>query len=126
MGLSDEASHSLVGVIRMPDQAQSPGRAILKRVVGAMAALLLAVLIVYLDRDGYRDVNEDGVSLLVPVEADEGEMLSEAEPRTFSMAGQSGGCPLLRIHLAFVAEASLRRILEQTWRDRAPKRVQRS
>ncbi|SFR26595.1 voltage-gated potassium channel [Lentzea waywayandensis] len=64
MSLSEEASHSLVGVIRMPDQAQSPARAILKRVVGAMAALLLAVLIVYLDRDGYRDVNEDGVSLL--------------------------------------------------------------
>ncbi|MEU7475786.1 potassium channel family protein [Lentzea sp. NPDC042327] len=64
MSLSDEASHSLVGVVRMPDQVQSPVRAILKRVVGAMAALLLAVLIVYLDRDGYRDVNEDGVSLL--------------------------------------------------------------
>jgi voltage-gated potassium channel len=64
MSLSEEASHSLVGVIRMPDQVQSPVRAILKRVIGAMAALLLAVLIVYLDRDGYRDVNEDGVSLL--------------------------------------------------------------
>jgi voltage-gated potassium channel len=64
MSLSEKASHSLVGVIRMPDTVQSPGRAILKRVIGAMAALLLAVLIVYLDRDGYRDVNEDGVSLL--------------------------------------------------------------
>lgn len=64
MSLSDEASHSLVGVIKMPDQAQSPVRAIVKRVIGASAALLLAVLIVYLDRDGYRDVNEDGVSLL--------------------------------------------------------------
>ncbi|GLS64607.1 hypothetical protein [Methylobacterium oxalidis] len=71
-------------------------------------------------------LDEDGVSLLVPVEVDEGEMLSEAEPRTFSMASQAGGCPLLRIHLAFVAEASLRRILEQAWRDRAPKWVQRS
>jgi voltage-gated potassium channel len=64
MSLSDEASHSLVGVVRMPDKVESPVRAILKRVVGAMAALMLAVLIVYLDRDGYRDVNEDGVSLL--------------------------------------------------------------
>ncbi|SMD22127.1 potassium channel family protein [Lentzea albidocapillata] len=64
MSLSDEASHSLVGVIRMPDKVESPVRAILKRVIGAMAALLLAVMIVYLDRDGYRDVNEDGVSLL--------------------------------------------------------------
>ncbi|MGW4214555.1 potassium channel family protein [Lentzea sp. NPDC004789] len=64
MSLTDEASHSLVGVVRMPDQAQSPVRAIVKRVIGATAALLLAVLIVYLDRDGYRDVNGDGVSLL--------------------------------------------------------------
>ncbi|MET9230988.1 potassium channel family protein [Lentzea sp. NPDC003310] len=64
MSLTDEASHSLVGVIRMPDKVESPVRAILKRVIGAMAALMLAVLIVYLDRDGYRDVNEDGVSLL--------------------------------------------------------------
>ncbi|GAA3629777.1 voltage-gated potassium channel [Lentzea atacamensis] len=64
MSLSDEASHSLVGVIRMPDQVQSPVQAIVKRVIGASAALLLAVLIVYIDRDGYRDVNEDGVSLL--------------------------------------------------------------
>jgi voltage-gated potassium channel len=64
MSLSEKASHSLVGVIRMPDTVQSPARAILKRVVGAMAALLLAVLIVYLDRDGYRDVNGDGISLL--------------------------------------------------------------
>ncbi|MER2266923.1 hypothetical protein [Methylobacterium oxalidis] len=71
-------------------------------------------------------LDEDGVSLLVPIEADEGEMLSEAEPRTFSMASRAGGCPLLRVHLAFVAEASLRRILEQAWRDRAPKRMQRS
>lgn len=64
MGLSEEAAHSLVGVIRMPDQATSPVRAIMKRVIGAMAALMLAVLIVYLDRDGYRDVNGDGISLL--------------------------------------------------------------
>ncbi|GEP07221.1 hypothetical protein MOX02_52590 [Methylobacterium oxalidis] len=69
-------------------------------------------------------LDEDGVSLLVPIGADEGEMLSEAEPRTFSMAGQTGGCPLLRVHLAFVAEASLRRILEQAWRDRASKQLQ--
>jgi voltage-gated potassium channel len=64
MSLTDEASHSLVGVIRMPDKVESPVRAILKRVVGAMAALVMAVLIVYVDRDGYRDSNGDGVSLL--------------------------------------------------------------
>ncbi|WP_336491523.1 MmcQ/YjbR family DNA-binding protein [Methylobacterium nigriterrae] len=71
-------------------------------------------------------LGEDGVSLLVPIGADEGEMLSEAEPRTFSAAGQLGGHPLLRVHLAYVVQASLRRLLEQAWRERASKQVQRS
>ncbi|TWP49342.1 potassium channel family protein [Lentzea tibetensis] len=64
MRLTDQPTHSLVGVIKMPDKVESPTRAIVKRVIGALAALLLAVFIVYLDRDGYRDVNGDGVSLL--------------------------------------------------------------
>ncbi|HEV7907152.1 MAG TPA: potassium channel family protein [Pseudonocardiaceae bacterium] len=62
--LTDKPDHSLVGVIRMPDVVQSPVRSIVKRVIGAFAALVAAVLIVYLDRDGYRDVNGDGLSLL--------------------------------------------------------------
>jgi len=62
--LTDRPDHSLVGVIKMPDAVQSPSWAILKRVIGATTALVAAVLIVYLDRDGYRDVNGDGLSLL--------------------------------------------------------------
>ncbi|ONI86055.1 potassium transporter Kef [Saccharothrix sp. ALI-22-I] len=62
--LADLPGHSLVGVVRMPDVVQSPVRAILKRVIGALAALFAAVLIVYLDRDGYRDINGDGLSFL--------------------------------------------------------------
>ena len=62
--LTDRPDHSLVGVIRMPDRPESPARAIIKRVVGATAALFMAVVIVYLDRDGYRDVNGDGLSFL--------------------------------------------------------------
>ncbi|GAA1333878.1 potassium channel family protein [Saccharothrix algeriensis] len=62
--LSERPGHSLVGVVRMPDSVQSPVGAILKRVVGALTALLAAVFIVYFDRDGYRDVNEDGLSFL--------------------------------------------------------------
>ncbi|MGM1058860.1 potassium channel family protein [Saccharothrix sp. Mg75] len=62
--LAELPGHSLVGVVRMPDTVQSPVRAILKRVIGALAALMAAVLIVYFDRDGYRDVNGDGLSFL--------------------------------------------------------------
>ncbi|MEC3978819.1 potassium channel family protein [Amycolatopsis sp. H20-H5] len=62
--LSDRPDHELVGVIRMPELTVSPMRAILKRIIGALLALLVTVMIVYLDRKGYRDVNGDGLSLL--------------------------------------------------------------
>jgi voltage-gated potassium channel len=52
------------GIIRMPDRAMGPTGAILRRVIVALLALGLTVLVVYLGRDGYRDVNGDGVSLL--------------------------------------------------------------
>jgi hypothetical protein len=70
-------------------------------------------------------LDEDGVSLLVHIGADEREMLTEAEPRTFSDAVGRRGRPVVRVHLAYVDEGSLRRILEQSWRERAPKRLQR-
>jgi voltage-gated potassium channel len=62
--LTDRPDHSLVGVIRMPEGRVSPVGSIVRRVIGALLALGLAVLIVYVDRDGYRDSNGDGISLL--------------------------------------------------------------
>ncbi|MCG8915072.1 potassium channel family protein [Actinokineospora sp. PR83] len=62
--LNDRAEHDLVGVIRMPESSVSPVASILRRVLWALLALFVAVMIVYLDRDGYRDVNEDGISFL--------------------------------------------------------------
>jgi voltage-gated potassium channel len=62
--LNDQPDHELVGVIRMPETTVSPMRAISKRVIGALLALLATVLIVYADRGGYRDANGDGLSLL--------------------------------------------------------------
>ncbi|MEV6908643.1 potassium channel family protein [Amycolatopsis sp. NPDC051071] len=62
--LSDRPDHELVGVIRMPELTVSPLRAISRRIIGAMLALLATVLIVYFDRDGYRDANGDGLSFL--------------------------------------------------------------
>ncbi|WP_458438996.1 MmcQ/YjbR family DNA-binding protein [Methylorubrum extorquens] len=70
-------------------------------------------------------LGEDGASLVVYIDADEREMLMAAEPRTFSVAKGQGGHAMMRIHLAYVHEGSLRRILEQSWRERAPKRLQR-
>jgi voltage-gated potassium channel len=62
--LTDRPDHSLVGVIRMPESRISPVTAIVRRVIWALVALLAAVTIVYLDRDGYRDANGDGLSVL--------------------------------------------------------------
>jgi voltage-gated potassium channel len=62
--LTDRPDHSLVGVIRMPESAASPITSIVKRVIWAIVALLAAVVIVYLDRDGYRDGNGDGLTFL--------------------------------------------------------------
>lgn len=48
--------YALVGVLRIPEADVGPVRAIWKRVAVALIALLVAVIIVYLGRDGYTDV----------------------------------------------------------------------
>jgi voltage-gated potassium channel len=62
--LTSAPDHALVGVLRIPESHVSPIRAILKRVAIALCALFAAVIIVYLDRDGYRDVQNDRLSFL--------------------------------------------------------------
>ncbi|MGX7825101.1 potassium channel family protein [Actinokineospora sp. 24-640] len=62
--LNERSEHGLVGVIRMPTALISPITSIMRRVVGALLALFATVLIVYLDRDGYKDSNGDGVTFL--------------------------------------------------------------
>ncbi|WP_167099773.1 potassium channel family protein [Amycolatopsis granulosa] len=62
--VADEPDPSPVGVVRMPEPAVSPIRSIGRRVLWALIALVAAVFLVYLGRDGYRDVNDDGLSLL--------------------------------------------------------------
>jgi voltage-gated potassium channel len=48
----------------MPVPLRGPLRAISTRLFAAIALVLGIVLVVYFDRDGYRDVNEDGLTLL--------------------------------------------------------------
>jgi len=62
--LTDHPDHALVGVLRIPVAVISPYQAIARRMLGASAALALSVLLVYLGRERYRDVNGDGLSLL--------------------------------------------------------------
>ena len=58
---AQETEHSGV---RIAHEEQSPVRQVLRRVVIAAVVLALTVLIVYLDRDGYRDNSGDDISVL--------------------------------------------------------------
>jgi voltage-gated potassium channel len=62
--LTDRPDHSLVGVIRIPESRVSPIAAIVRRIIFAILLLAAAVVIIYVDRGGYRDANGDGVSFL--------------------------------------------------------------
>ncbi|HTI23650.1 MAG TPA: potassium channel family protein [Kutzneria sp.] len=62
-GLADQPGHALVGVVRIPATGGSPVRTITRRVLFALLALAVTVVIVYLDRAGYRDTNGTGQGL---------------------------------------------------------------
>ena len=62
--LTDHPDHVLVGVLRVPESRRGPAASIGRRVIGALLALSATVLLVYLDRAGYRDANADGLALL--------------------------------------------------------------
>ncbi|MEQ4300962.1 potassium channel family protein [Plantactinospora sp. B6F1] len=51
-------------MIHFPAIRRGPLRALGQRLAAAIGLVLLIVAVVYLDRDGYRDLNEDGVTLL--------------------------------------------------------------
>jgi voltage-gated potassium channel len=51
-------------MINIPKVRQGPLRALGIRLALAITLVLVTVLIIYADRDGYRDVNEDGLTLL--------------------------------------------------------------
>jgi voltage-gated potassium channel len=51
-------------VIQWPVNAQGPLRALGVRVGAAVGLVLLIVFVVFLDLDGYRDTNGEGLTLL--------------------------------------------------------------
>ncbi|GAA4391968.1 potassium channel family protein [Tsukamurella soli] len=62
--LTDMPDHALVGILRIPAGDASPWRAISMRVLVALGALALAVAVVYIERDGYRDTAKSYLTLL--------------------------------------------------------------
>ena len=51
-------------MIQLPLARRSPLRSLAVRVALAVALVLVTVAIIYIDRAGYRDINNDGLSLL--------------------------------------------------------------
>jgi len=62
--LTTQPVAALTDILRIPEPFVSPTRRIFRRIVYAILALTVAVLIVYIDREGYRDVQGDDLSLL--------------------------------------------------------------
>ena len=59
--LVDKPDYALVGTVRIPEMESSPARAIGRRILWALLALLVCSLVVFIDRHGYRDA--DGTPL---------------------------------------------------------------
>ncbi|OBJ51132.1 TrkA family potassium uptake protein [Mycobacterium sp. 1423905.2] len=62
--LTAQPSYALVGVLRIPQGRVSPASIISRRVAIALIALMAAAVIVYLDRDGYRDAQGDRLTFV--------------------------------------------------------------
>ena len=62
--ISGKPDSALVEYLRIPEKHVSPGQRIARRLIYAMLALFGAVMIVYIDRGGYRDVTEKPLTFL--------------------------------------------------------------
>jgi hypothetical protein len=71
-------------------------------------------------------LREDGETLVLKIGFDEREMLMEVEPEVFYITEHYRGYPSVLVRLAKVHAPTLKRLLEQAWREAAPKRLLRS
>lgn len=68
-------------------------------------------------------LREDGDSLAVRIGFEERDLLLAADPKTFFVTDHYAGSPAVLVRLSSIGEEALRRVLEQAWRQRAPKRL---
>ncbi len=64
---------------------------------------------------------EDGETLVVKVGFDERDLLMAADPEVFYLTDHYRGYPAVLVRLGLVREEALREVLEQAWRQAAPK-----
>jgi hypothetical protein len=68
-------------------------------------------------------LKEDGKSIVVKISMDERELLMEADPVTYFITEHYRAWPAMLVNLASVREDQVRRLLEQSWRTLAPKKL---
>ena len=68
-------------------------------------------------------LKEDGKAFVVKIGMDEREMLMEAEPETFFITEHYRAWPSMLVNLASAREDEVRRLLEQSWRANATKKL---
>jgi hypothetical protein len=68
-------------------------------------------------------LKENGQDLVVRVGMDEREMLMQMRPETFHITDHYRDYPAMLVRLKNIDAATLRRLLEQSWRERAPARL---
>jgi len=68
-------------------------------------------------------LREDGETLALRIGFDERDLLMKADPETFFITDHYRGYPAVLVRLATVEEEGLRDVLEQAWRQAAPKRL---
>jgi hypothetical protein len=68
-------------------------------------------------------LREDGETLVIKLGFGERAMLMEAEPETFYITDHYRDYPAVLVRLANVDPGILRHLLEQAWRQAAPKRL---
>ena len=70
-------------------------------------------------------LHQDGKSLVVKCPFEEREFLMNADPKTFYITDHYRNWPAVLVGIATVDEPTLRRMLERTWREAAPKTLVR-
>lgn len=68
-------------------------------------------------------LREDGASLAIRIDFDTREALLQARPEAFFITDHYRGYPAMCVRLAIVRREELKALLEESWRQIAPKRL---
>lgn len=68
-------------------------------------------------------LREDGETIVIKIDFDTREILMQADPETFFITDHYLGYPTILVRLARVDRDDLARLLEDSWRQNAPKRL---